>query len=95
MEELLEKIDNLKISLDNQEEVKKIKELNKQTTEDRNLLELISKYKEKPSEELKKEIYKNELYKKYKESETDINLLIMSINNKLKEINNRGNCRWK
>ncbi|MBE6157206.1 MAG: hypothetical protein E7160_00200 [Firmicutes bacterium] len=93
MEELLEKIDNLKISLDNQEEVKKIKELNKQTTEDRNLLELISKYKEKPSEELKKEIYKNELYKKYKESETDINLLIMSINNKLKEINNRGNCR--
>ena len=93
MEELLEKIDNLKISLDNQEEVKKIKELNKQITADRNLLELISEYKEKPSEELKKEIYKNELYKKYKESETDINLLIMSINNKLKEISNRGNCR--
>ena len=93
MEELLEKIDNLKISLDNREEIKRIKELNKQIKEDKNLLALISKYKEKPSEELKKEIYKNELYKKYKESETDINLLIISINNKLKEISNRGNCR--
>ena len=92
MEELIEKINNLKLSLDKEDSVKKVKELNNVIEKDKDLQELITKYKDKPSDELKKEIYNNKLYKEYKESETDINLLIMSINTKLKDINNRSNC---
>ena len=92
MEELLDKIDNLKESLNKEETILVIRELNKKIKLDNKLLKLIEDYNNKPSKELKNEIYNNELYRKYKESETDINLLIMSINSKLKEISNRGKC---
>ena len=92
MEKLIEKVNNLKLSLDNEDSIKKIKELNKAIMNDKKLIELITEYKNKPSSELKDNIYNNKLYQKYKESETDINILIMSINTKLKDINNRSNC---
>lgn len=92
MEELLEKIEKLKISLDNEEIVKKIKKLNTELDKDKGLLELLSNYKTNPTQELKNQVYNNELYRKYKESETDLNLLILSINQKLKEISNKRSC---
>ena len=92
MEELLEKIENLKNSLDQEEVVSRIKKLNNEIESDKELLGLLENYKSRPSEDLKMEIYNNSLYKKYKESETDINLLIISINNKLKEISNKRSC---
>ena len=92
MEKLIEKVNNLKLSLDNEDSIKKIKELNKTIMNDKKLIELITEYKNKPSSELKDNIYNNKLYQKYKESETDINILIMAINTKLKDINNRSNC---
>ena len=93
MEELLEKIDNLKKSLDKDKRVIKIHTLNKKIKDNKELLSLIKDYKNKPSKDLKLKIYNNKLYKKYKESETDINLLIMSINTKLKDINDRSSCK--
>lgn len=93
MEELLEKIDNLKTSLNNEEVIIRINKLNKEVEKDKNLLNLINEYKLNNKESIKKEIYNNELFKKYKESETDLNLLIMSINTKLKEINKGRKCQ--
>ncbi len=93
MEELLEKIDNLKTSLNNEEVIIRINKLNKEVEKEKDLLNLINEYKLNNKESIKKEIYNNELFKKYKESETDLNLLIMSINTKLKEINKGRKCQ--
>lgn len=93
MEELLEKIDNLKNSLDKDDRVKRINTLNSKIINNQELMSLLEEYKNNPSDDLKYKIYNNSLFKEYKESETDINLLIMSINNKLKSINNRSNCK--
>ena len=93
MEELMNKIENLKNSMDKEEVIQRIKKLNKEVEKDEELLYLVNDYKNNPNEEKKMLIYSNELYKKYKESETDLNILIMSINNKLKEINNKRSCR--
>ena len=93
MEELLEKIDNLKTSLNNEEVIIRINKLNKEVEKEKDLLNLINEYKLNNKESIKKEIYNNELFKKYKESETDLNLLIMSINTKLKEINTGRKCQ--
>ena len=79
MEELIEKVLELKKNLDENTDVKEIKEL-----------------KEKVLWSLKEEIYNDPLYKKFKEKETDINILILEINNSLKKINSKGKCRiWK
>ena len=83
MEELLDKLDKLKESLNKEETIIKIRKLNKKIEKDTALISKIKRYKEEPSEELKYQIYSNALYKEYKEKETDLNLLIMSINNKL------------
>ena len=89
----MNKIENLKNSMDKEEVIQRIKKLNKEVEKDEELLYLVNDYKNNPNEEKKMLIYSNELYKKYKESETDLNILIMSINNKLKEINNKRSCR--
>ncbi|MBQ2639331.1 MAG: YlbF family regulator [Bacilli bacterium] len=93
MEELIEKIDNLKKVLDKDNNVINIRNLNNKIKNNKELLSLINNYKKYPSKDLKYEIYNNSLYKEYKESETEINLLIMSINSKLKTISNRSNCK--
>ena len=41
---------------------------------------------------IKKKIMSNELFKKYKEEETNINFIILEINKRLKEINSKGKC---
>lgn len=92
MKELLEKIDNLKESLDNEEIIQKIKLLNNEIKKDNELVTLIKEYKKNPTDGIKYKIYSNQLYKKYKESETDLNLLILTINKKLKTINDRKHC---
>ena len=43
-------------------------------------------------QKIKEEIYKNNLYQEYKKSETELNILILQINNELKKINNKGKC---
>lgn len=52
---------------------------------DKELIELINKYKETGDETIKKEIYNNEKFMKYKRLENETNLLIMKLNKIFKE----------
>lgn len=92
MEKLIESLSSLKDELDNTELVKDIKTLNEEISNNSELLKLLDDYKIKPAEENKNKIIRNELFQKYKEKETDINLLIMEINSKLKQISNKD--KW-
>ena len=92
MNELIEKVDNLKKSIEELDKIKEIKELNKEIIKDKELLKLIEEYNRTQDEKLKQEIINNSLFKKYKVLETDINVLILEINSKLKQINDKGKC---
>ncbi len=92
MEKLIEKTDNLIHSLDNSNEVKKIKELNKKMKEEKELLKDIDSYKNNPTEELRQKIINNPFYREYKKSENDCNFLILEINKELKEITGGRSC---
>ena len=92
MNELVNKMNILIKEIDKLENVSKIKELNIKIKEDKNLNELITKYKKTQDEKIKKEIINNKLFKEYKLNETEINIIIMSINKELKKINNKGKC---
>ena len=92
MEELIEKIENIKKELDNSKEVKHIKELNNKLKDNKELLNLIEKYNNTQSETIKEEIIKNEFFKEYKLSENEINYIILEINSKLKKISKKGSC---
>lgn len=92
MEELIEKIDILKKSLDQEIVVQEIKELNKKVKNDDKLLSLIKNYRITKDENIKKQIIENALFKEYKEKETEINLLILELNKRLKEITKKDKC---
>ena len=92
METLIEKINELKDALSNTKEVLDIKELNKEIKKDKKLLELLNEYHLYPREDLKKQILDNELFRKYKEKETDLNILILKINSELKQITKKDKC---
>ena len=94
MNELIDKVENLKKTLDNTKEVKEITELNNEIMKDKELLKLIEEYQRTQDEKLKEKIIHNPLFKEYKKKETDLNLLILSINQQLKEITGKGrNCQ--
>lgn len=92
MEELIEKVENLKASLDDCDKVKRIKSINSEIMQDKELLNLIKKYNETMDEAIKKEIINHKLFLDYKHEETELNLLIMDINSRLKDINSKGKC---
>ena len=92
MNELIEKVDNLKKSIEELDKIKEIKELNKEIIKDKELLKLIEEYNCTQNEKLKQEIINNDLFKQYKILETDINVIILEINSKLKQINDKGKC---
>ena len=92
METLIEKVNELKDSLSNTKEVLDIKELNKEIKKDKKLIELLNEYHIYPKEETKKQILDNELFRKYKEKETDLNILILKINSELKQITKKDKC---
>ena len=77
-QELLSDIKHSKLSFD-------IKESLKDVYNDKELIKLINKYKETRDEKLKKEIYNNEKFIRYKRLENETNLLIMKLNKIFKE----------
>lgn len=92
MNDLIDKVENLKEALNDTKQVKEIKDINKLIMNDKELLELIKKYNETQDEDIKIKILNNELFKDYKDKETELNILILEINSKLKEISNKGKC---
>ena len=94
MNDLIDKVENLKEALNDTKQVKEIKDINKLIMNDKELLELIKKYNETQDEDIKTKILNNELFKDYKDKETELNILILEINSKLKEISNKGKCCW-
>lgn len=91
MEELYELVENLKSYLDNLDDIKNIKDINKKLSKDKDLLNKIELYRNNKDINLKKEILSNKDYKEYKRLESNINLLILEINSKLKELVPRRN----
>ena len=92
MKELIEKVENLKLELDNSKEVKHIKELNSKIKDNKELISLIEKYNSTQNESIKEEIINNKFFREYKLSENDINYIILEINSKLKQISKKGSC---
>lgn len=93
MNELIDKVNNLKEVLDSHEEIIKLKEINKKIMEDKELLKDIEEYNRTNNEELKNKIINNNLFREYKHSEAECNFIILEINKRLKEINNKGKCK--
>lgn len=91
MDELYELVDNLKSYLDNLEDIKNIKDINNKLSNNKDLLNKIDLYRKTSYINLKKEILSNKDYKEYKRLESNINLLILQINTKLKELVPRRN----
>lgn len=92
MEELYNKVNNLISKLDDNDLVKEIRDLTIQVSNDKDLIKLLDEYKITKDESLKRKILSNELFQRYKSKETDLNILIMSVNQKLKAINNERSC---
>ncbi len=92
MEELYEKVNNLKDVLNDNEIIKEIKKLNKEVTNNKDLLGLIKKYNYTKDERIKQQIISNDLFQKYKHQETELNLLILEINQELKKITKKDKC---
>lgn len=93
MNELIEKVENLKRSIDKTTEVQELLRLNKEILKDKELLSKIKEYQETQDERIKKEIIKHPLFLKYKEKETDLNILILKINQELKKLKDKGSCQ--
>lgn len=92
MDELMEKVDNLIDTIDNSKQVKDIKNINEEIMQDKELLDLIKKYNETYDEGIKEMIINNKLFSDYKHKETELNILILEINSRLKGINSKGKC---
>ena len=90
MNELIGKVEELKEEIDSLDEIVKLKELNEKIMLDKDLLKDIEEYNKTQDENIKERIINNKLFREYKHNETNCNLLIMEINQKLKEINNRN-----
>lgn len=93
MEELIEKVNELKEELDNTKEVKELKKINNEIMKDNELLEDIKRYNETQDEKIRERIINNKLFREYKHNENEVNFLILEINKKLKEINGSRSCQ--
>lgn len=91
MNELYELVEKLKLSLDNLDDIKNIKTINKELENNKDLLDKIKLFRKTNDLNIKKEILKENLFKEYKKSEGVINLLILDMNSKLKELVPRRN----
>ncbi len=95
MNELIEKVENLKQAINNTKEVEEYNKLKKEILKEKELLSKIEEYNLTKKESLKEEIGGTPIFQEYKRKETNINLLIMYINHKLKELETSKECKWK
>ena len=92
MEKLYEKLDNLKEVLNETETIIKLKEITEKVMQDKGLLKQIEDYNYTKDERIKDKILNNQTFREYKHQEAELNLLILEINSKLKEITKKDKC---
>ena len=92
MNELIDKVEQLKNSLDETKQVKELKSINEEIMKDKELLEDIKRYNETQDEKLKEKIINHKLFREYRHKETECNILILEINSKLKKLKDKGKC---
>ena len=93
MNDLYLYLDKVKKELDESQVIKDYEESKKAVFENKELIALINKYHDTLSDSLKKEIYEYKEFVEYKQKENEVNFLILSINQILKEIiGKRGGC---
>lgn len=93
MEELIEKVEILKDVLSKEEVVLDLLKKKKIALGDDSLVQKIKEYKMYPREEIKKEIENSPSFLSYKEAETNVNLLILGLNQQFKKIQKEISCR--
>jgi len=90
--DISKKLDDLFILLDQDENIIKIKKLKEKITSKE--LELINQYRSNPTIDNKKKLYDNKIINEYLTCESNINYLIMEINNKFKRRGNHACNKW-
>ena len=86
------KLDELFSLLDKDDNIKKIKELKKEITDKE--INLINEYRNNKTLDNKKKLYDNKVINEYLICESNINYLIMEINNKFKKRGNYACNKW-
>ena len=89
IDKLLEELIEL---LDKEENIKKIDKLKSKITDEE--IKLINEYRNNPTIENKKKLYENKIINEYLTCESNINYLIMEINNKFKRSHNCESNKW-
>ena len=85
-------LNELFILKDKDENIKKIKKIKKNITDKE--IDLINNYRLNPTIENKKKLYDNKVINEYLTCESNINYLIMEINNKFKRRNKDACHKW-
>lgn len=93
MEELIEKLDNLKKSVYDTQEVQEYLQAKKILFSDKLLIDKLERYHENFDIKLKEEIIKSPSFLTYKEKETAVNLLILEINQEFRKIKGNYHCK--
>ncbi len=93
MEELIEKLEQLKDIIYQEDVVLEFLIQKKKTFEDRELVLKIESYHKLPSDALKKEIEQSPSFLAYKEKESELQLLIFGINQKFRKLRSSVDCQ--
>lgn len=92
MENLYEKLDNLKKMLDDTICIQELKNIYNKINKDKDLVSLIENYNYTHDERIKNKLLENSLVREYKHQEAELNFLILEINQKLKKITKKDKC---
>lgn len=93
MEELIEKLEQLKEEISKDPVVVDYLKEKKKIFNNKELISKIERYQQTKLDILKKEIESSPSFLAYKEKETNVNLLILGINQKFKQLNPNFYCR--
>lgn len=93
MEELIEKLENLKKSIYDTKKVREYLQAKEVVFSDKLLIDKLKEYHESFDIKLKEEIMESPSFFAYKEKETEVNLLIFEINQEFKKIKSSYSCK--
>ena len=85
-------VENLKKELDASTMIVSLKDLLKKVKKDKELCSLLESYQNNPDDRIKSQILDNKTFQEFKIKETELNLFIMEMNQRLKTITKKGRC---